>query len=212
MRTEQAVPPIARCCHNLASREEQFRALDASAGDGDLGITVRLLSEAILAELAAGPPVLWRELLERLSKAVRTEAPSTFGSLVAIGLRAAGRSFGEADEEAGADEAASALEAGIAEIRRRGGAEPGEKTFIDALIPALDALREASDDSVALPAMAAAAAAGVEATKDEAPRHGRAAWVGERARGLPDAGSIVVVRALESLAGPPTFGDTPLEI
>ena len=165
---------LERMLRSLIEHEEEFRELDAAAGDGDLGITVR--------------------------SAAASTSPSTFGSLVSHGLAAAAKAIGD-EQEADITSLVMALEAGIATVQRRGRAEPGEKTFLDALIPALEAARTATSIAEALPLMRVAAIANTEQMASAVPKHGRAAWVGERACGIPDAGSVVVVRALESLEG-----------
>jgi len=195
---------LERMLSSLIEHEEEFRELDAAAGDGDLGITVRSAAAAIIEWLpqsrTSGSA---KELLAGIAQVCASTSPSTFGSLVSHGLAAAAKALG--DERR--DEISSlvvALEAGIATVQRRGRAEPGEKTFLDALIPALEAARTATSIAEALPLMRVAAIANTEQMASAVPKHGRAAWVGERASGIPDAGSVVVIRALEALEGPTT--------
>jgi dihydroxyacetone kinase-like protein len=186
---------------SLIEHEEEFRELDAAAGDGDLGITVRSAAAAILEWLpksrttgSAG------ELLAGIAQVCATTSPSTFGSLVSHGLAAAAKALGD-EQRDDISSLVVALEAGIAMVQRRGRVEPGDKTFLDALIPALQVARTATSVADALPLMRVAAIANTEQMASAVPKHGRAAWVGERARGIPDAGSVVVIRALESLEG-----------
>ncbi|MGO9584174.1 MAG: DAK2 domain-containing protein [Acidimicrobiales bacterium] len=193
---------LERLLKSLIDHEEEFRELDAAAGDGDLGITVRSAATAILEWLRKdGTVASTKELLAGMAQVCGSTSPSTFGSLASHGLAAAARALGDEPR----DDLSSlvvALEAGIAMVQRRGRAEPGEKTFLDALIPALQAARSATSVAEALPLMRVAAIAGTEQMAPAAPKHGRAAWVGERASGIPDAGSVVVIRALEALEGP----------
>jgi dihydroxyacetone kinase-like protein len=193
---------LERLLKSLIDHEEEFRELDAAAGDGDLGITVRSAATAILEWLPQdGTVAPTKELLAGMAQVCASTSPSTFGSLVSHGLAAAARALGDQPR----DDLSSlvvALEAGIAMVQRRGRAGPGEKTFLDALIPALQAARSATSVTQALPLMRVAAIAGTEQMAPAAPKHGRAAWVGERASGIPDAGSVVVIRALEALEEP----------
>jgi dihydroxyacetone kinase-like protein len=80
-------------------------------------------------------------------------------------------------------------------IVERGKAKPGDKTVVDALLPLVNALERAEADgadlAAALDAAVAAAAGGVEATKDMVSQRGRAAAFQERTRGIPDAGATV---------------------
>ena len=190
---------LRRGLEALAAHEEEFRRLDAAAGDGDLGITVRSSCEAALGWLSAHPDAAPSSLLAGLAEVCANTNPATFSSLVSRGLAAAARSLenggagdggdGDGVDSDGGDSdggdgargmaaAVAAMEAGIAMIQRRGGAAP--------------------------PLMLRAAVRGTQQTTGELAQHGRAAWVGERARGVPDAGCVVVIRFLEALAGPGT--------
>jgi dihydroxyacetone kinase-like protein len=84
-----------------------------------------------------------------------------------------------------------ALDAGVQGVVRRGKAEPGDKTMLDALGPALEALRGAGDDDVAgaLSRAAEAAREGMEATVPMVARKGRASYLGERSAGHQDPGA-----------------------
>lgn len=195
---------LERLLKSLIDHEEEFRELDAAAGDGDLGITVHAAAAAVLEWLPQdGTVASTKDLLAGMAQVCASTSPSTFGSLVSRGLAAAAQALGDEPR----DDLSSlvvALEAGIAMVQRRGRAESGEKTFLDALIPALHAARSATSVPEALPLMRVAAVAGTEQMASAVPKHGRAAWVGERASGIPDAGSVVVIRALEALEGPTT--------
>jgi hypothetical protein len=198
---------LRRALEALIAGEEEFRRLDAAAGDGDLGITVRGSALAALEWLQAHPASPAGSVLAGLAGVCASTNPSTFASLVSRGLAAAARSLEGSDggsgggDDDGVAAAAGALEAGIAMVRRRGGAVAGEKTFLDALEPALGAMRGAASVREALAGMRLAAAHGTEQTMGDLGQHGRAAWVGERARGVPDAGCVVVIRFLEALEG-----------
>jgi dihydroxyacetone kinase len=190
-----------RMLRSLIDHEEEFRELDAAAGDGDLGITVRSAAAAILDWLPQNETAATTsQLLAGVAQVCASTSPSTFGSLISRGLAAAARALGN-EQRDDLTSMVVALEAGIHMVQRLGGAEPGEKTFLDALMPALEVARGATSVTQALPLMCAAAIAGTEQTVAVVPKHGRAAWVGERASGIPDAGSVVVIRALEAFAG-----------
>ena len=129
---------------SLIDHEEEFRELDAAAGDGDLGITVRSAAVAILEWLPqAGTAGSASELLAGIAQVCASTSPSTFGSLVSRGLAAAAKALGD-EQRDDLSSLVVALEAAIAMVQRRGQAEPGEKTFLDALIPALQAARTAT--------------------------------------------------------------------
>jgi len=96
--------------------------------------------------------------------------------------------------EASLEDVAGAMDAGLATIMEKAKSKPGEKTILDALHPAVEALKEnaASGDAKAAFALAAAAAAdGSENTKSMRSVHGRAAYYGDKSIGLLDGGSVV---------------------
>jgi dihydroxyacetone kinase len=97
-----------------------------------------------------------------------------------------------------------ALAAAALAVERTGDAQPGDKTLVDALIPALEAYREAlrggSDFAAALAVMSGAAATGRDATKHMQARLGRAARLGARSIGVLDAGATSCCLILQTMA------------
>lgn len=205
MRADEARALLGSVGTVLRSAKDELNGLDGRAGDGDLGDTLAAATEALEAEAAAWPAeeeLAPADLLARVSATLRRAAPSSFGSLVALGLRAAGKALA-----AGADDPASALaalEAGVAEIEARGRAKVGERTVLDALVPALDAARSAlaggARGAGLWQAAAEGARAGAERTATMTPKAGRASWVGERAVGEVDAGARVAALVLLAVA------------
>lgn len=95
------------------------------------------------------------------------------------------------------------LDAAVAEIQRRGGARAGDKTMLDAVLPAVEALRGQPAEipvAQALCAAAEAAQAGAEATKAMTARHGKSATLGPRSLGHPDPGAISVALIFREMA------------
>ena len=94
--------------------------------------------------------------------------------------------------------------AGLAGIQQRGKANLGDKTLLDALAPAVDALQAAAANGRDLPTAfadaAAAAAAGAAATSAMRARVGRAGWLADRSEGHPDAGATLIALLFESVA------------
>jgi dihydroxyacetone kinase len=191
---------IAAMPHLELAREE-LRDLDAALGDGDLGITVAGGAAAISAAVRQLPgPREPAPVLRAAGRAFAGANPSTFSALVSAGLSAAARELaGVRDLDRAA--AVRLLQTAVDAIRQRGGAAPGDKTVVDAILPSRAALEQAGPDGgEALAAMAGAAKAAVSETATLQSRRGRAAWLGERSTGRPDGGATAYLRLLEALA------------
>jgi dihydroxyacetone kinase phosphoprotein-dependent L subunit len=189
----------------LAEAEDQIRQqsdyltqLDAAIGDGDHGTNMSRGFDAVGKALAGqGHDTLPGPLLIVAGKTLVATVGGASGPLWGSALRRAGRSLGDAESFEGA-ELADALDAAIAAVVELGAAVPGDKTMVDALVPAAAALHEALDVGrtleEAVGAAADAARAGAEATVPMRARKGRASYLGgdhpRRAepRGRHDAG------------------------
>src|SRR5690606_15390027 len=107
----------------------------------------------------------------------------------------------------GVPELAAGASAGAAAVQRVGEAQPGDKTMVDALKPAADALTLGPDGTsghAALQAAAVAAHRGAQATADLRARRGRASYTGARAEGVPDPGALAVSLLFACASGPLT--------
>jgi dihydroxyacetone kinase-like protein len=184
----------------LESSRDELRDLDAAIGDGDLGITVAGGAAAVRAELeTASGPTTPAEVLRAVARRFASANPSTMSALVASALLGAAKAIGDVtdlDRTAAVTVAQTAAD----RVAERGGAQLGDKTLLDALVPSVDALRDAPADAhEALDLMIEAAREGVESTTALQSQRGRAAWVGERSIGHPDGGATAYLRFLESL-------------
>lgn len=179
----------------LEGNSKKFEELDAVAGDGDLGITAGNIAKGLRAGAAGATGDLKADLM-LIGREIAKNAPSTFGTLFATGFIRASAAVTDGDALTNTKLAIAAAYEGIA---LRGKASLGERTLLDALHPASEALQLASDLTAGLNAAASAARAGVTATASMAPKHGRAGWIGERAQGNEDAGATVIAVAFESL-------------
>jgi dihydroxyacetone kinase-like protein len=172
----------------LVAQADELTRLDSLQGDGDLGRTAGLIAGALRAastDATNDPATVLRECGTRIAAA----APSSSGTLIASGFLAAAKSL--ADEPM--NPVVTALAAGIAGIGHRGKAQPGDRTMLDALAPALAALEA---DAADRDAAAAAAERGIEATRDMEAKFGRARFLAGNAIGEPDPGAAMVGTAL----------------
>ncbi len=186
----------------LRADEAMLTELDQAVGDGDLGVTAVKLAEAL--ESAAGQPgVDVGKYLAQTGMALNRAAPSTMGTLMATALMQAGKRAMDKERLAAAD-LPGLLEAAVEGVRTRGKANLGDKTILDALEPASEALsaalKEGRSLSVAAEAMVTAAREGRDRVTPQRNRIGRAGWLGERTEGKVDPGCGFAVVVLGALA------------
>jgi dihydroxyacetone kinase-like protein len=179
----------------LVAARDRLNEADSAAGDGDLGITVEAIGQTLIelaAELAALAP---ESALRRFGLEIGGRAPSTFGTLLSMGLIGASRSAA-VPHEPSVETAGRLVRAVETTISTRGKTQRGDKTLLDALGPAADALEAAATAGSRLPSALAdaarAAAAGAEATRALEPTVGRQAWLADRARGSIDPGALAI--------------------
>lgn len=178
---------IARCCELLIGAETALNALDAKSGDGDTGSTLAGAARALAGALDRLPLADRAALLRGIGQELGQTMGGSSGVLLAIFFSAAG--------DAGGD-LASSLKAGLARIQAVGGANLGDRTMIDALAPALQALPEG------LQAAAIAARKGADATAQiTRAKAGRSAYVSaDQLRGHNDPGAEAVALLFEGLS------------
>ncbi|MFD1560606.1 dihydroxyacetone kinase family protein [Paraburkholderia silviterrae] len=185
----------------LIENEARLTELDAFAGDGDLGVSMRRAADAVAATpvhaLGTAP-----QALASLGASLRRAIAGSSGPFYATALLRASRHLADKPEPA-PHEWAQAFRGAIEAISELGGAKAGDRTMLDALIPAHDAFEEALNHGQtvqrAWAAAVAAAEHGAHATAHMHPRVGRASYLGERAIGSPDAGAVAVVCWLAAL-------------
>lgn len=195
---------LRRATIDLTEAAVELTELDARIGDGDHGINLRRGMEAVALVLdEAGEEVGSAELLRLAGRRIISVVGGASGPLYGTLLTATADAL--ADDSASTAALAAALQHGVAAVGRRGRSEAGQKTMLDALLPAVDALTSslaASSSPVAAGAAAARAArAGRDATRQMVAQRGRASYLGARSIGHVDPGaasSAILVAALAS--------------
>jgi ATP-dependent dihydroxyacetone kinase len=172
----------------LVAEEAALTALDSRAGDGDLGLSMARGAAAIraLPDRAWATPSV---ALAAMGEALRRAIAGSSGPFYATALLRAAQGIDDA-----APDWPAAFAAGVAAIAELGGAQPGDRTMLDALDPAARAFAAGG-----WPAAVAAAREGTEATARMRPRLGRAAYLGDRALGAPDAGASAVLVWMQAI-------------
>ena len=187
----------------FAENQQQLTDLDAAVGDGDLGISLERGFTAVQAELSANPPVDLRAVFQSVATTLIRVMGGTSGPLLGTFFLRAGTSCAGKSELAPAD-VVGLFQAGVEGLQQRGKAVLGDKTMLDAFLPAVDAMRGALEAGSGLGEIlergAAAAEAGMRATISLQARKGRASYLGERSIGHQDAGATAAYLLLKAAA------------
>ena len=176
----------------MNEKKDWLIELDSVVGDSDLGLT---MSDgfAAAAEAAAGSDATdVGRLAYQAGKAMATAVPSTMGTLMASGLMNAGKQLKGQEEAADAAFFAAWYDG----VQNRGKAQPGEKTFLDGMQPAVQALQDGKSPQEA----ADAAWTAFQNTKGILAKHGRMAIRGEASRELLDPGAAVAALLMKGYA------------
>jgi len=189
-------------CQMQEKHIKKLRDLDAAIGDGDLGITISKGFKAMEEVLSIPKEVKINKLLKDIGMAFNEAASSTFGTFFATAFIKAGSAV-EDKEAIDVGDLSRMFQAAVQGIIKRGRANLGDKTILDALIPASEAVKQVAekDGSIyeALQRATSAAKEGVERTKDLRAKTGRARSFGERTKGVQDPGATALYFFLSEL-------------
>ncbi len=191
----------------IGENKEYLTALDSAIGDADHGINMDRGFEAVRAKLPAVAASDIGSILKAVGMTLISTVGGAGGPLYGTFFMRAGAVLANKTELTGQDLLA-ALEAGLEGVQQRGKATTGEKTMVDALTPARDAMRAAlqngNDVDQALQASAEAAEAGMKATIPMLATKGRASYLGERSIGHQDPGatsSYLLLKTMSEVLG-----------
>jgi dihydroxyacetone kinase-like protein len=200
---------IRRFAADISEHRERLTELDSAIGDADHGANLDRGLGVVLAALTEPPSTTAAALFKRVGMTLVSNVGGASGPLYGTFFL---RMAGAAGDVATLDAAtfAAVLRVGRDGLVARGKAEPGDKTMIDALTPAIDALDAALAQhqplEKALVAASAAADAGRDATTPMLARKGRASYLGERSIGHQDPGAtsmaLLIAAAAATLPGP----------
>ena len=200
---------VSRIADIMTAKKEELIRLDGAVGDGDLGLTMEKAFAAAREECTRLEEPDAGKLALKHGEDNARAAPSTMGTLVATGFMSGGKAVSgrQALDLAGM---AAFFEAFVAGIMQRGKAKPGEKTLLDVLHPAAQALKQAAAEGASIEEgfrrLRQAAAEGLAASRDMVAQHGRVAYYQEQSRGKEDPGAVAASYILsgfcEHLLGP----------
>jgi dihydroxyacetone kinase-like protein len=195
---------LQRASQALVDQAEYLNKLDQAIGDGDMGITMGNIGEALLGYVDETDMDDIGQYLARAGMLANKVGPSTMGTLLSTMLMRGGKAARGKTELTNADVAEMfvAADEGVAE---RGKANLGDKTIRDALTPAQEAFSAAVAEGAGLEdayeRSLDAAKAGRDSVTPQRSKVGRAGWVGERTEGKVDPGCEMFVLLMESVAG-----------
>jgi dihydroxyacetone kinase-like protein len=187
----------------VVAHRQELSDIDGAIGDGDHGINMAKGFGMVGTELDKAPVDLSRGLLT-VSKVLMSSIGGAMGPLYGTLFRGMGRAC-QGVERIDASQFRAMLDGALASVRTVSEAQVGDKTLMDALVPAVAAYGAALDAgrgfADALGAMADAAERGRDSTKDLVAKVGRASRLGERSRGALDAGATSCALIMRTLAG-----------
>jgi phosphoenolpyruvate---glycerone phosphotransferase subunit DhaL len=198
------VEAVVRTIATVAvDNEKYFGDLDAVVGDGDFGYSMARGFELVLSGWDDFDRADIGTFLKKVAVVITSRIGGTSGPIWGTAFLRAGATAGSAVQLEPAQVVAM-LRASVEGIKARGKSDVGDKTLLDALVPAVDVIEErvGSGDEVAgtLRAAAVVARERAEATRSMQAMRGRASYTGERSIGTLDAGAVAVAVMLEALA------------
>jgi dihydroxyacetone kinase-like protein len=194
---------IRRAAEAVAAEKDRLTTLDAAIGDGDHGTNLSRGFTTVRAALEAEPPATPGAALTRVGMTLISSVGGASGPLYGTFFRRTGRALGDAGR-VDAAELAEAFQVGLDALTKLGGARLGDKTMVDVIAPAIDALRTAAADGTSTAEALARAADVAEAEARETiprrARKGRASYLGERSEGHEDPGAASAALLWRTLA------------
>jgi dihydroxyacetone kinase-like protein len=202
-----ATSDMARILRQVASdlkeHDEELRQLDAAIGDGDLGITVNLFARAMSEYLENTKESDMGILLSQCGLYVNKANPSTFGTILATAFMGMGKMV-KGKTRIEFSDLVPMGEGAVEAIQKRGKAQVGDKTVLDSLIPAVEALKQAIENNaepkLAIAAAIKAAEQGMKATANMKAKVGRAKMFQDSSIGIQDGGATAIYYMIESFA------------
>ncbi len=186
--TDTVTDWMTRFAASMEEHREELVRLDTAIGDGDHGTNMdrgmRKAVEKLGEQEQTDAGMVLKTVAMALISSVGGAAGPLYGTLfLQMGTALAG------EQEADLEGYAAAWRKGVQGVQARGKAEPGDKTMVDALLPAVAALEQASDLDAGLRDAASAAEQGMRDTIPLVARKGRASYLGERSRDHQDPGA-----------------------
>jgi phosphoenolpyruvate---glycerone phosphotransferase subunit DhaL len=185
---------FAQAAQQIRREQDMLSRLDCVGGDGDHGSTMVRAMEVLEIEMNRESD---QPLHDRLKDAGWSVLAVDGGASSAlVGTFIAGMGGEDLGQESDCKHLAASFSAGLRAVEKQTKARPGDKTMMDALAPAVQAIQSAAESGepvrLVFASAAEAARRGAEGTRDMVAKYGRAKFLGERTRGVPDAGATSI--------------------
>lgn len=188
----------------MLEHADELSDIDSKFGDGDHGITVTKIAKLVVERVEEWDDASVKDFLDDLGMGAMAVRGGSAGPLYGMMISGLGARLGDDENELSADAARRMFAGCLDEMRDITAAAVGDKTMMDALVPAVEAAQAcdaAEDDAAAVFAAAAEAAeAGAQASEGFASKFGRARSYGDATIGTPDAGAVSTSLFLRGLA------------
>ena len=199
----QAELVVRTIAQTAVDNETYFCELDAVVGDGDFGYSLARGFEVVISDWDADAMAHTdvSGLLKKTAIVLTKRIGGTSGPIWGTAFLRAGASLNDVPDPSG-EQVIAAMRASIEGIKQRGNTDLGDKTLLDALVPATDELEKALPEGpgVALQRAAAVARESAEATRGMLAQRGRASYTGERSRDSVDAGAVGIAVMFEAVS------------
>jgi dihydroxyacetone kinase/dihydroxyacetone kinase-like protein len=187
----------------VLENEEYFCDLDGVVGDADFGYSIARGFEKVLENWDTLDHSLPGNFLKQVASTIISNVGGVSGTIWGTAFLRGGMALGDKSEITRPD-VISVFRSAIEGIKKRGNSDLGDKTLLDALVPAVDALEKAFDagkeTTLALEEAAVVARESAEATRPMLAKRGRAAYTGERSIGTLDAGAVAMAVLFEAVS------------
>ncbi len=185
--------------------EKYFCDLDAVVGDGDFGYSLARGFEKVLEDWDQLDRSTPGNLLKKIGQIIVGRVGGVSGTVWGTGFMRAGMTLGNKSEaEVTGDDVIAMFRSAIEGIKKRGMTDLGDKTLLDALVPAVDRLeqdlKEGKDSTTTVQDAAVVAREKAEATRPMLAKRGRASYTGERSIGTLDAGAVAIAVIFENVS------------
>lgn len=194
---------VRSIAQTAVDNEREFGDLDAVVGDGDFGYSLARGFEIVLQDWDSFDRTTPAAFLQKVAMVISGRIGGTSGPIWGTAFLRASMAIREREQVTG-DDAVAMLRAAAEGIKTRGNSDLGDKTLLDALVPATDALADevarGAAGAAAVARMAQVARASADATTSMIAKRGRASYTGERSIGSPDPGAVAIAVILERLS------------